>query len=614
MNKIILKTFSTLSLLILCGCELTFGNVNSTVTNSKTSTTSSSMVSTITSTSSKVSSSSSSSSKVDSSTSSSAQPKSLDELLKELSNPNITYHSDLFIYYYELDDGQKQQLQHFDVVAKITEDLYDVVARHVDSNLVEAYQHLEKDGDGYVTTSDINIQNELVVTRAVDGEGDTFLWEDSVYYNLIRELDSEDFTQTKRNRYRYTGNLNETPLNILHTAIPTSYYDMDYFEIVIENNKIDSFIMQEKESDEVYKGCMYGRTLTIKFEDIGTTSIEKIKPYESKQENEPLGNALENIKKENNYTIESIGILDSGDTINFQETYITENDIVQTQHLTNGDYLTGCHTYNNELYIFETIKGYLLGTKANKNTNISSFLPTYNFSKDVFEYLGEEDGYKVYRPFQSMKAVLDYVDVLSYYGDAYYSPAGEINFFVKDNQLAKIEFPVYVYSQADPLIALNRLTYSNIGTTSISNDVWDNFVLQLPKTETSWDAHEFNFYYSNSEYSKLSIGDVLYKCLGDSTLLPYFLSEDVAFNVSGNYSSSDKCVYLMLEPLNDFSTTEREYAKDILTKASFSYRKEDDGFMLIETYRKDKMKIEIISIEDIVEIYIVLPVGNILEK
>lgn len=593
MNKRIIKTLSTLSLFILVGCQSS-GQSNSSNSNSSSINNSSSQKN---------------------STSSSTSEKTFKQMLKEISNKNITYHSDFFIYYYEIGDNERLKLQHFDVYAKITEDLYDVMAYHVDSGLIEAYQHLERDAEGYVTYSDVNINNEVETFRAKDGKGNDFLWEESVYYNLIRELDVDDFEQVEEDRYRYQAALNETPLNILHSAIPTSHYEMDYFDVIVKDNKIDSFIMQEKESDDVYAGCMYGRVLTIKFEDIGTTKIERIKPYEEKEENASLGLALKSIRTKNNYTIESTGILDDGSVLNFQETYITEKDILQTQHLDTGDYDVGCHTYNDELYIFETIKGYMIGEKAEASTTVSSFIPTFSFSEHVFEYLGEKEGYKVYRPYQTMKTVLDYVDVMSYYGEAYYSPAGTIEFFVKDNELAKIEFPVYVYNQADPLIALNRLTYKDFNQTVINDEIWDSFYLELPKIETSWDVETFDFYYSDNEKEELSIGDVLYKCLGDSTLLPYFLQDTMYFDVYGNYSESDECVYITLEPLLPFTSEDRQYAKSVLKDgAGFRYSTNYEDPFTIDKYRGSGIKVDIIFNEEYSEIVIELPIGNILEK
>ena len=42
---------------------------------------------------------------------------------------------------------------------------------------------------------------------------------------------------------------------------------------------------------------------------------------------------------------------EDGQIRNLYETYVTETDIVQTQHGDNNDYVMGCHTVENDLYI-----------------------------------------------------------------------------------------------------------------------------------------------------------------------------------------------------------------------------------------------------------------------
>ena len=75
-------------------------------------------------------------------------------------------------------------------------------------------------------------------------------------------------------------------------------------------------------------------------------------------------------------------------------------------------YCTGIHTYEDSLYSFETTQNYLLGKKLSPSTKISSYLPKFEFSEDVFELVNETVEYKVYSPYSNMSAVIDYIDVL----------------------------------------------------------------------------------------------------------------------------------------------------------------------------------------------------------
>lgn len=552
-------------------------------------------------------------------TSSQEIQKDFATMLNDISSNNITYHSDYLIYYYEnTNSNQLITLQRFDVSAKITEDLYDMTAYHYGEELIASYAHLEKDNEGYVSYSDINIHNEVEVKRAIDSNNEEFPWEESVYYNLIKYLKVDDFSKKDESTYTYINQDTSLPINIIHTAVPLSTFDLETFEVVIKDNAIDSFIFKEKESDQAYENCMYGRNITIRFENINTTSIEKIKPYEDKKENDELKSALENIRSKNNYTVVSEGIFNDGSILTMQETFISQTDILQNQYTEEGLFQTGIHTHQNKLYIFETVNDYLLGNQADNQIEISNFIPTFDFSEDVFEYIKtDEEGNKVYRPYQTMSAILDYVDVLSYYSSAYYQPAGDIYFFVKDNQISKIEFPVYLYIATDAVIATNRLTYKNIDSTEITTSTWDKFVTEIPSEETSsWyeDKYTANLEIGKDEYLTLTLGEIFEKCLGRKDAIPFFILDSSVVEVGGNYSSLDKCVYVDIVSQIGIDKKLRTNIHNILIENEFSTSTSRDDIFIISTYKKDDILIEVISIttDDALEIVITLPIGNIL--
>ena len=541
--------------------------------------------------------------------------KSFLEMLDELKNPNITYHSDYQIYTYPENAYSELEIQQrYDVYAKITEDLYEMKAYEYDTDKIASAAHLEQDEEGYVTYSSINIKNELVVERAIDSNNEEFLWEESVYFNLICKLDAKDFEKTNDTTYYYRGELTGIPLNILHTAIPTSFFDMESFKVIVKNNQIDSFEFQEIESEEAYEGYMYGRTLSIKFEDIGTTSISRIAPYEAKEENKELGLALEELRKQTNYTITSIGVLEDNTTKPLKETYITTQDILQKQYLGNEVYETGIHSYNGKMYNFETKDKYLLGTETTNNVN--DYIPTFDFSENIFKYMGEENGSKVYTPFGGMEEVLNYINVISEHAADYFSPEGDIKFFVKNSKIEKIEFPIYPYDTANYYKITNRITYDNFGETTIDSSKWDSFVLELPGNEASaWSEYiyDFEFEYSPGQFEYMNLGSLFEKCLGDANKVPYFLPSSSNVEVSGNYSSSDKVVYVTLESLKGVDAEILRQSEKILTEAGFSKKEETEDIFTFYTYKLDNIRIEflIIAMDNFMEIVITLPVGDL---
>ena len=539
--------------------------------------------------------------------SSSTAPKkrSFGEMLDDLKTDNITYQSDYLIYYYDLNDEEIIPLKDYDVTAKITDEVYDMVAYEKD--MVASYAHLEKDRDGYVISSDINIKNELVSKRVVDGNGESFLWEESVYFNLINYLDAADFRKISDSIYEYNNDLS-LPLSIVHTAIPVSTFDIDYFQVNVENNKITSFFYQEIESDKVYENCMYGRRLEISFVDIDNTTIERVKPYEEKEENISLGKALDELRNSSNYSIEAKAYYEDGQVRDLYETYITEKDIIQTQHSDNGDYVFGCHTIDNQLYIFENAKEYLLGEEAN-GVEVKDLLPTFDFSENVFELVKEEDGYKVYHPFDQMVNVLDYVDVILEHSEEYYAPSGDILFYVKDAHLEKIEFPVFTYTQENAIIAIQQINYSNIGATSISTSTWDNFVLELPKEDVANTWYDESYKTTVKNASKtLTLGEIFDTCIGEENFIPYFIEENMDIDFDAEYSRKDKRVYVEIGFSMDDSTF-RDRVKTLFIDNGFELIYSD---YLFERFKKNGVIVEFLFNGTDCIAMIDLPIGNIL--
>ena len=87
------------------------------------------------------------------------------------------------------------------------------------------------------------------------------------------------------------------------------------------------------------------------------------------------------------------------------------------------------------------------------------------------------------------------------------------------------------------------------------------------------------------------------------------------FDVYGNYSESDECVYITLEPLLPFTSEDRQYAKSVLKDgAGFRYSTNYEDPFTIDKYRGNGIKVDIIFNEEYSEIVIELPIGNILEK
>lgn len=580
-----------LSALFLISCNV----------NSSESSSSGQINSSIITSSDKESSISESSSKID------LNPK-LTTALEEVSANNITFRTDYEIYYYEIGKNEEKiNLQHFDVYSKITDDAYNLNAYIYDSEYIASSIDLFKSEDGYASYTYLDRHNNVQKEYSLDAQGNKYLWANSVYFNFFAYLSSNDFEYIDENTYRYSADLTDIPLYFVHSIVPVSQFNLESMILHLEDDHITSITFNEKESDDVYIGYMYGRVLNTTFQDIGTTTIDKATPYEVDENNNDLGDALDDIKAQKNYTITSIASDYENVKADFtmKKTQISEKDVLITTFYDGLNSYSGLHT-NGSLYTFDSVGNKLYGKVTNQS--ITNYLPTFDFSKDIFKYIGtDENNIKTYEAYPDMSEIIDFIDVNEYYSGMFFSSAGGIRFLVKDKQLIEINFPMYINSESESLLIYNHLIFDSFGETSISNDTWDNFITSVNITSWEDETLMFNFYNDNV------IEIVNPKQIFERTLvnentkeIVMFLPSDTPFIVSGNVSSESDEVYLTFASYNSIPANKIRESKVLLSNAGFKYRSALDAYV--------NGNIEICFIEDdegYVNIEMVLPLGSI---
>lgn len=541
------------------------------------------------------------------------ETKGFAKMLEEISNKSITFQTDYQIYYHENGKKDKTVLQHFDVTSKMVEDRYDMIAYNHGTTEVASSAHLEKNANGYVAERYVDIHNEINTTLAKDGSNNPFLWEESVYINQIGKLKEEHFDAIENDQYIFNSDLydlNDVPLTLVHTAIPTTVFDLESLIVTTKDDKIESFIFQEKEDSEVYEGYLYARTVTVKFENIGTTEVTAVKAKEVSSENDALGLALQEMQNANNFTIVSSAATDT-DTTNIFTTYVTKDDIVQEQNTMNGLKTVGLHTINDELYSFYSTDGFLLG-RLSEEQDINNLRPSFDFSKDVFKYDSTVNGTRVYKAYSAMEEVLDYVDYEKDYSGEYSYPSGDICLYVKDNHLTHIEFPIYMSLDGEtPTLSTMRISYQNVNTTTIEPTVWDSFVTELPNQITSWDdiSLEFVMAFPDGSEEPMTPDMVIELSLGDANALPFFLPSNASYIVNGEILEADNQVLLSFESTTPVTEDDLAEINLILEMESEFTCTSDE---MADIYNKEDINIIVMMMETGLSVEIYLPIGDLL--
>lgn len=539
------------------------------------------------------------------------EQKQFAKMIEEIANPSITFHTDYEIYAYEIGhEDKKETLQRFDVFAKMTSSAYDLVAYYNHTSHVASSFHLEKDEQGYVVKRYVDIHNTLQTTRTTDHSGQTFLWEESVYLNQIGKLKASDFTKVDNHLYRYTSDLHTLPLTLLHTAIPVSTFRLASFLVTTEENHITSFLLQEQEDDGVYQGYMYGRTVTIRFEEMGTTEIDYVVPYATSEENIPLKNALKKMQETTNYTI-TVDAESNEETIRLSETKITEEDIYQIQSADEKEVKRGLHTLNHTLYQFASVNDTLLGIET--NSSLIEFLPSFDFSEDIFQFQEVINEERKYIAYPGMIDILDLIDYQTTYAEEYDYASGDIAIYIKDESLSHIDFPVYTYIHGTPTLATIRISYSSFHTTTISSVVWDHFIFDFTNQITDWndDNLSFSLILPDQSEKRITPYTLFFETMHDTEAIPFFLPSNTMYEVTAEILQAENQVVLSLYSPHAGTSENIARMKTQLQEQGFVYEPIDEG---IAVYIKNNIEIAIFTAGNVLSIDMYLPLGTLLSQ
>ncbi len=546
--------------------------------------------------------------------SASVPPKTLEEMLQEYANVNVTYHSDYQIYYYPTGKvEEKKVMSYFDIETKFSASEYESKA-YLYSNDKKELQislHYEKDEEGYAVERYVDKNNQVQTERLSDNLGE-IPWNESVYCNQLSSLAPSDFTIVGTDTYQFSGDLNGAPFVILHGAMPVGEFEIESFVVKTKENHIDEIVIQEKETDKVYENHMYGRILSIRFENLGTTEIAKIEAFPEKEENNPLGNALEEMRNASSFTTQYV-VVDGNQEGLLKETKVTETDAVTTVQTETGPMLSGVHTDNGALYSFLQNGDALNGTLTEKA--MEEYRPQFDFSKNIFTFVEEVNGVRSYEISSSYAEILNDIDFDSEYSEDYAGTGKNITFHVKDNHLVDVVFPTIVQGDNGQAKLVDLyVKYSNLNQTTIDPTTWDTFVIQEASDLLSWDNEDvflFSFFYSEDpeDYEEMTIGMVFGITLEDSSVIPAFLPSNGSYMVDGEYSAEDGKAHIFIEMEVPSVDETLESINIILIEAGFTYdnSKIEEGE---EVYTLGEISIVVVNMGDFMAVEFILPPGE----
>lgn len=494
------------------------------------------------------SSSTASSSSSLTSSSDDGEAERLDALLEPYRNQNITYKSAIDFYYYEKGKPEtKDYLQRLDAVAKYTPEAFSFEARFKGEEDVYSSLLLAEDAKGMTAYQSINLNGKAVTTEALDASENPIAWDDSIYHNLLSHVAGKDLVKQEDGSYHIEGANNKYLLADIGSAASntTNLYpnEIDYGAITFDDKGTMSLLIQEKESDEVYEGYIYGRSINISFEDIGTTVVKTLEDLKEVEENAPLKEALAKLRAAKNYTIiTNATLLSTGKSKFFSEARFTENDYLLMSATDDGYGIlySGVHKDGEKTYSYvSNDTSRFVGVET--EDIVSAHLPTFDFTHNLFTLQGTENGVSTFT-IAEYPEVLNFVstdpNLASSFANALNKP---ILFKVKDNALTSIEIPAYIPDEnGSGQEATLTLTYKDYEATDPAA------LLKGFKTEAetaSYASYDDVAANGNKE-GFATISDVFKRFFGDeASSFPFVLPAGIKFYEDVSYQAGMEPLY-----------------------------------------------------------------------
>lgn len=477
------------------------------------------------------------------------------DMIKAIGNSSITVIGTLTDYYQDFQQSFNNTTHEYNIEVRMNDGAWDSVwsikGQEETSRLADSYRRGKTNGlkDQYgnighgLEKTYINKRNEVESALVKDYMSVPSVWEAQHLWNHLGNLQISKFTYDAEQEV-YVYNINRENVDDLYLMTYLSYSltpmlsdTLDQLFLVVEDGKITKLLAQ---TEILYYGAdtredasaMSYTTIEVSFANVGTTETKDPEPFEASANSEYLAQAIEKMKKADNYTFHAKDTqtyapsTDSGDystsstkagkkvTNNTsatgipgcygqvtKEAILYATTIEYTQTMDNKPYRTEYTgykqideaTYDQFAYDYKT--GSLIGTKKIKGS-VTDQLPKFDLSANIFEFAGQKKvGNKMQYTFVLRETAITRdvaMEVSAYtYAKSGQASTSSLTYIVVD-QDGNLVSTTYPYSISDIYYGYVTTTYTEIGTTVLDEDLFDGYVPRVLKT--SWDQYTVKYY------------------------------------------------------------------------------------------------------------------------
>lgn len=376
-----------------------------------------------------------------------------------------------------------------------------------------------KNHNGIASKIGVSFANDETYEAVLDDDGNKVSWEDSGFYNNLKNLTVNDFIFNEDTwRYEYKGTDKTLTQKLVASANP---YDFEadpntQFQLIIEENEILGFYALSKPDYNLAKPNKAVLELFVAVDCGDAVEVPTISKYPHYEFHDELTSAIAYMQSLDSYTLDFLGLTASYLTKGYVLSGYTEticNDICYFRPYTIGYDEYGKEKKNytaNGSYGYKKINDTLYNTfyEDANNANVYSAArayatdftdarPTFNFAAEIFtKYIENEDGSISYYVDDVMCAVAS---------TFYYGVGNDVNLYglfatngsavsfdkytpfitVKDGKIIATNFYFYLGS----IFGDVSITYSDFNEAKVPDDIDVKFDTRL--VPTSWDELEF---------------------------------------------------------------------------------------------------------------------------
>lgn len=367
-------------------------------------------------------------------------------------------------------------------------DAYQLTSVDRKTNTAKEYKYVRSNGN-QVAKERIGLNNNIDYELLKNSEENTIKFDNSYYINPFGQSYDGTYEDWKTfddgKTYHFTGSYIQA--TYICTSLLLEDISPDDLWFTIDNNTYTFNVAIDPYNQDKIDSIKYGKRVTGTISEIGSATIDHIKPYNHEAYHDDIQEAIDNMAKLKNYKVSyDVTYPTASDSFNYTYTYTEDTIDTIVSNSTGIVSHTGIHKkddgtyyayeYNETNKTLTLTKSYSTQWEGGEGENKIVRYPTFAFASEIFA--DQVDGYYTSRSDNGV--------FINY---CVYAPSS-FSYYTFDNEGSiKLDGNGYISNIKTKITALDEdveffATFSDFNNASISLD-FNNII--IPSNPTSWE-------------------------------------------------------------------------------------------------------------------------------